>query len=128
MPWWTHAVFTHEGGEVKRSLMYYAGEDAYWFRFTGTKTGKWNITTEGPGALGNQTGVVQVKEGPEVRKGFPVPQAQSLALLTKIRINAKPPRLIPLWGLRFTARNQSEKLCSIFYLGPSRILVSLANR
>ena len=65
-----HAIFTHEDGEVKRSLMYYAGEDAYRFRFTGTKLGKWNITTEGPGALNNQTGVVQVQEAPEVRRGF----------------------------------------------------------
>ena len=70
-----HAVFTHEDGEVKRSLMYYAGEDTYRFRFTGTKLGRWDITTEGPGALGNQTGVVQVKEAPEVRRGFLVPEA-----------------------------------------------------
>lgn len=62
------AEFTHSGGTRVRTGMFYAGNNTWKFRFTGTTTGTWRITTEGLGALGGQTGIVTVKKNPE-RKG-----------------------------------------------------------
>ncbi len=65
------AVFTHESGETKRSLMFYSGSGDTWrFRFTGTRTGTWRLVTSGPGSLGGQTAMVSVKPNPAARQGF----------------------------------------------------------
>jgi hypothetical protein len=46
-------TFTHESGEAKHvTEMFYAGDDTWKFRFTGTRTGKWTFTTQADGANG----------------------------------------------------------------------------
>ncbi|MBD3275271.1 MAG: DUF5060 domain-containing protein [Candidatus Marinimicrobia bacterium] len=65
------ARFTHsESGEQKRSLMFYDGDGAWKFRFTGTRTGIWQIQTEGPRPLGNLTGKVRINSTDQAYKGF----------------------------------------------------------
>lgn len=67
----SYALFTHEkSGVTKRSLMFYDGDGNWRFRFTGTRLGRWTITTTGPGVLGGRTGAVVVHETPEPRNGF----------------------------------------------------------
>ena len=59
------AVFKHGDGQILRSPIFFSGEGDIWkFRFTGIRLGKWEITTEGPGSLGNQTGKVIVEPNP----------------------------------------------------------------
>jgi len=68
------AVFTHEDGAVKRSLMYYAGDNTWKFRFTGTQTGEWQILTQGPGTLNGKTGQVTIRKDPvKTHNGFIAP-------------------------------------------------------
>jgi hypothetical protein len=56
-----HALFTHEqSGATTRSLMFYDGEGRWRVRFTGTRLGRWTITTTGPGTLG---GAVRRRNG-----------------------------------------------------------------
>ena len=65
------ATFTHEAsGEEKTSLMYYAGDGTWRFRFTGTQPGTWQVRTSGPGALGGRSGEVTVEADSARRKGF----------------------------------------------------------
>jgi hypothetical protein len=46
-------TFTHDSGEKKHvTEMFYAGEDTWKFRFTGTRTGKWTLTTQADGKNG----------------------------------------------------------------------------
>lgn len=66
-----HALFTHEqSGATTRSLMFYDGEGRWRVRFTGTRLGRWTITTTGPGTLGGRLGTITVRENPEPRNGF----------------------------------------------------------
>ncbi|MBS3735387.1 MAG: DUF5060 domain-containing protein [Phycisphaerae bacterium] len=47
------ATFTHVSGkETRVTEMFYAGEDTWKFRFTGTRTGKWTFITQADGADG----------------------------------------------------------------------------
>lgn len=66
------ATFTHEeSGKQKKSLMFYDSKESLWkFRFTGTKTGIWEIKTEGPGSLGGYTGTVDVTASDYPLPGF----------------------------------------------------------
>ena len=67
------ALFTHrDSGATRRSLMFYAGDDTWKFRFTGVRTGTWSIKTQGPGDLGGWTGKVYVRPADEPRPGFMV--------------------------------------------------------
>ena len=67
------AAFTHAGtGEKRVTEMFYDGDDAWRFRFTGTRTGKWTFETSSniPG-LNGHTGAVTVAENPGRNiKGF----------------------------------------------------------
>jgi len=46
-------TFTHESGEKKHvTEMFYAGDDTWKFRFTGTRIGKWTFTTQADGRNG----------------------------------------------------------------------------
>jgi len=46
-------TFRHEGGEEERvTEMFYAGEDTWKFRFTGTRTGEWTFATQADGEDG----------------------------------------------------------------------------
>lgn len=66
-----YAVFTHEEtGEIKRSLMFYDGQDTWKFRFTGTKPGHWTFKTEGPGTLDGYFGSVSVRKNSTTNNGF----------------------------------------------------------
>lgn len=66
-----HAVFTHtKSGEQETSLMFFDGDNTWKFRFTGTKTGEWKLTTSGPGELDSQTATVTIQKNPEKRNGF----------------------------------------------------------
>ncbi len=65
------AIFKHEMGAEIHSLMFYSGDSDIWkFRFTGTKTGRWTINTEGPEGLEGYTGEVIIKENQVKRNGF----------------------------------------------------------
>jgi len=47
------ATFTHESGREKRVTgLFYAGDDTWKFRFTGTRTGRWTFTTHADGTDG----------------------------------------------------------------------------
>ncbi|MBS3735151.1 MAG: DUF5060 domain-containing protein, partial [Phycisphaerae bacterium] len=47
------ATFTHASGKEQRvTEMFYAGDDTWKFRFTGTRTGEWTFTTQADGADG----------------------------------------------------------------------------
>jgi len=65
---------THESGKEKRvTEMFYAGDDTWKFRFTGTRTGKWTFTTQADGRDGTtkddqlhgRDGVIVVKPNPD---------------------------------------------------------------
>jgi len=67
-------TFTHESGEEKRvTEMFYAGDNTWKFRFTGTRTGKWTFTTQADGRNGTtrdpelhgRKGTVAVKPNPD---------------------------------------------------------------
>lgn len=61
-----HAVFTHtQSGDQRKTLLFFNGNDSFRFRFTGVKTGEWTFETEGPGALGGQSGKVSIREHPD---------------------------------------------------------------
>ncbi len=65
------ATFTHiESGNEKTSLMYYAGDSKWRFRFTGTKVGTWIVETTGPGNLGGHNTSVDVKAAEKKYNGF----------------------------------------------------------
>ena len=65
------AEFTHaSSSEKKTSLMYYAGNNIWRFRFTGTKEGTWNVETTGPGNLGGHKAAVNVKAAEKTYNGF----------------------------------------------------------
>ena len=65
-----HATFRHENGEEVRSMMFYAGDNTWNFRFTGMKPGVWTIETEGPGELGGKRGRVVVEDSGVRLPGF----------------------------------------------------------
>jgi len=65
------AIFTNTSiNERKISLMYYAGDNTWGFRFTGTRIGTWNLMTSGPGNLGGHTATIDINPAPEERLGF----------------------------------------------------------
>ncbi|MFW5944794.1 MAG: DUF5060 domain-containing protein [Bacteroidota bacterium] len=65
------AVFTHQSSEKKKlSQMYYAGNDTWRFRFTGTMRGRWNVVTSGPGNLGGKKASVTIEPAQKEKNGF----------------------------------------------------------
>lgn len=66
------AKFTHPGGEVRTTGLFYAGSNTWRFRFTGTRTGVWSFVTssEDP-ELNGITGKVTINPNPNPKaKGF----------------------------------------------------------
>ncbi|MBS3735388.1 MAG: DUF5060 domain-containing protein [Phycisphaerae bacterium] len=68
------ATFTHESGkETRVTEMFYAGEDTWKFRFTGTRPGKWTFITQADGKNGTtkdddlhgRKGTITVKPNPD---------------------------------------------------------------
>jgi hypothetical protein len=68
------ATFVHESGKEQRvTEMFYAGDDIWKFRFTGTRTGKWTFTTRADGRggttrdpeLDGRKGTVTVRPNPD---------------------------------------------------------------
>ncbi|HVR35668.1 MAG TPA: DUF5060 domain-containing protein [Methylomirabilota bacterium] len=59
-------TFRHPDGETRRTGMFYAGDDTWKFRFTGTRTGMWTFTTSSqePG-LNGQSGTVTIDPNPD---------------------------------------------------------------
>jgi len=70
-----HVIFTHSSGKTIKSYMFFSGENNTWkFRFTGTQTGEWKMNTEGPGALGGNTGRAIIKDSKDKHyNGFIIP-------------------------------------------------------
>jgi len=65
------AIFTHPAtNERKTSLMYYAGDNTWAFRFTGTRIGIWKLVTAGPGDLGGHTANININRAPDDYLGF----------------------------------------------------------
>ncbi len=69
-------TFTHESGkETRTTEMFYAGDDTWKFRFTGTRTGKWTFATQADGEdgttkdpeLDGRSGTITVKPNADVR-------------------------------------------------------------
>lgn len=67
-------TFTHESGENKHvTEMFYAGDDAWKFRFTGTRAGEWTFTTQADGRNGTtkdddlhgRKGTINVRPNPD---------------------------------------------------------------
>ena len=57
------ATFTHESGEVITTGMFFADNDTWKFRFTGTKTGLWSFNTNSTDPeLNGHTGTITVLE------------------------------------------------------------------
>ncbi len=73
-------TFTHESGkETRTTEMFYAGDDTWKFRFTGTRTGKWTFATQADGEdgttkdpeLDGRSGTITVKPNPNQQlRGF----------------------------------------------------------
>jgi hypothetical protein len=61
-----------ENGEVRRTKMFYAGNNTWKFRFTGTSMGAWTFTSSSSNAsLSNHTGTVVVTRNPDnTARGF----------------------------------------------------------
>jgi len=70
-------TFTHKGGEEERvTEMFYAGEDAWKFRFTGTWVGEWTLTTQADGRNGTtKDDDLHGREGTVIVKTNPSPNA-----------------------------------------------------
>jgi hypothetical protein len=67
------ATFAHqESGEVRRTGMFFAGDDVWKFRFTGTRTGEWHFVTSSPDPdLDGHSGRVLIQPNPDPNiKGF----------------------------------------------------------
>ena len=62
------ASFQHPDGETRRTEMFYAGNDTWKFRFTGTRTGAWIVTasSEDP-ELNGHSGNVTIRANPDPR-------------------------------------------------------------
>ncbi|MFO8014903.1 MAG: DUF5060 domain-containing protein [Phycisphaerae bacterium] len=82
-------TFTHESGKAQRvTEMFYAGGDAWKFRFTGTRVGTWAFRTQADGTAGTTKdgdldgceGVVKVGPNPHPRiRGFITHQGNRFA-------------------------------------------------
>lgn len=82
-------TFTHESGKATRTTeMFYAGDDTWKFRFTGTRLGKWAFRTQADGAGGTtedgdlhgRKGTVAVAAHPHPRmRGFITHQGNRFA-------------------------------------------------
>jgi hypothetical protein len=76
-------TFVHsESGEVRRTQMFYAGEDTWKFRFTGTRTGGWAFQTESDEApfLDGISGKVTIHPNPDPEiRGFLVSYGNKFA-------------------------------------------------
>lgn len=60
------ATFTHVAGEVITTGMFFANNDTWKFRFTGTKTGLWSFNTNSTDPeLNGHTGTITVIENPD---------------------------------------------------------------
>ncbi|MBS3800476.1 MAG: DUF5060 domain-containing protein, partial [Thioalkalivibrio sp.] len=70
--------FTHEASNEHRvTEMFYAGEDTWKFRFTGTRTGEWRFTTQADGKDGTtEDPELHAKRGAVVVKPNPDPDAR----------------------------------------------------
>jgi hypothetical protein len=65
------AVFTHEGGEQRRTEMFYSGGSTWKFRFIGTQEGTYRFTTESSdGDLNGRSGSIEVTPAPAGQTGF----------------------------------------------------------
>ncbi|MBS3733898.1 MAG: DUF5060 domain-containing protein [Phycisphaerae bacterium] len=82
-------TFTRKGGGTRVTEMFYAGDDAWKFRFTGTRTGTWTFTTQADGNNGTTNdpelhgrgGTITVKPNPNARMtGFLTSQGTKYAV------------------------------------------------
>ena len=65
------ATFRHEEQElVRRSPLFFTGENTWRFRFTGEALGRWDVITAGPGALDGCRTSVTVVPAQERQRGF----------------------------------------------------------
>ncbi|MBN2328216.1 MAG: DUF5060 domain-containing protein [Candidatus Omnitrophica bacterium] len=60
------ALFRHEKGEERKTGMFYAGDNTWKFRFTGTKSGRWTFQTSSDDAdLNGKKGTVSIQSNPD---------------------------------------------------------------
>ena len=62
------ATFRHPSGETRKTGLFYAGEQVWKFRFTGTRTGIWTfVTSSGDPDLSGHSGKVTITPNPDPR-------------------------------------------------------------
>ena len=60
------ATFRHENGETRKTGLFYAGNNLWKFRFTGTQTGTWSVvTSSGDADLNGHAGKVSIRANPD---------------------------------------------------------------
>jgi len=62
-------TFSHAGSdETRTTRMFYAGDDTWTFRFTGTRPGEWRVTTaSGDPELNGHSSTITVRPNPDPR-------------------------------------------------------------
>ena len=88
------ATFSHSGSsKTHRTEMFYAGNNTWKFRFTGTRTGNWNfVTNSSDPELNGHTGTVSVSSNPNAT-GFLTKSGNKFAIQTGNDAALKPFRL-----------------------------------